>query len=134
MHYPTQQLKNAYGSALATYERDINTWGRSSVGRQFGRFQIYLEGDRDKMRVDLEHYDTWILSLFVDRRDGSVTIEHYGGWSNTDRDNMNGLLNILGQPSAFYIRDYVLRCDFDNVVHPSGIVWGPVFRSQGAEA
>ena len=109
MRTPTKQLKEAYDELMRRYIRDIECWGKANVSVSYRHFELSAYGDINRMIIDMVHYDTWILSLDVSQY--GVIVNRVRGWSNTDRDNMNGLLRLLNCPSEFYRRDYDLMCD-----------------------
>lgn len=94
---PTTQLKNAFERCIRS-QYDFVKFGATREGTKDAFFML-----RDHNMLTLEHYGTVIFQYNFKTRKMS-----YGGWSMTDRDNINGMCILLGLSTRVYYSDYTL--------------------------
>lgn len=94
---PTTQLRNAFNKCKNT-DYAMVKFGATREGTK-DAFLMVRNGDV----LTLEHYGTVIFQYNYDTRH-----MRYGGWSMTDRDNINGMCYLLGLETRVYYSDYAL--------------------------
>lgn len=94
---PTTQLKNAFDRCKRATYAEVK-FGATREGTK-NAFLMIRAGDW----LALKHYGTKIFQFNFKTRKMS-----YGGWSMTDRDNINGMCYLLGLDTRVYYSDYAL--------------------------
>ena len=96
---PTTQLKNAFEKCVMTEKNyQVARFGKSKLYNMTA-FVMWRDGNE----LNLNHYGTNIFQYNFKTKKMS-----FGGWSMTDRDNINGMCVLLGLPNRVYYSDYGL--------------------------